>query len=77
MREWAIQHQNGNVRTSQFIALAEQVSGQDLGAFFDEWLYQPGKPAGLADGAAASDALAAIGRLATGRGQLTGLVTHH
>jgi len=33
-------------------------------------------PTGLADGVAAGDALAAIGRLATGRGQLVGLVTH-
>ena len=32
--------------------------------------------AGVADGAPTKDALAAIGRLATGRGQLTGLVTH-
>jgi hypothetical protein len=32
--------------------------------------------AGLADGAGTDDALSAIGRLATGRGQLTGLVTH-
>ena len=54
MQTWYRDHRYGNVTTAQFIALAEQISGQDLGAFFDEWLYQPGKPAGLADGAAAT-----------------------
>jgi aminopeptidase N len=54
MRTWYRDHEYGNVTTPQFITLAEQISGQDLGAFFDEWLYEPGKPAGLADGAAAS-----------------------
>jgi aminopeptidase N len=56
MRRWYGEHRYGNVSTSEFIALAEQVSGQDLGAFFDMWLYQPGKPAGLADGTAAAPA---------------------
>jgi aminopeptidase N len=54
MRRWYAEHRYGNATTAQFIALAEQVSGQDLDSFFDEWLYQPGKPAGLADGAAAA-----------------------
>ena len=54
MQTWYRDHRYGNVTTAQFIALAEQISGQDLGAFFDEWLYQPGKPAGLVDGAAAT-----------------------
>ena len=44
LRDWAAQHRYGNVTTDQFIALAEQVSGQDLGHFFDVWLYQPEKP---------------------------------
>jgi aminopeptidase N len=50
MRRWYAEHRYGNVSTPEFIALAEKVSSQDLGAFFDTWLYQPGKPAGLADG---------------------------
>ena len=54
MRRWYADHRYGNVTTAQFVALAERVSRQDLGEFFDEWLYQPGKPAGLADGAAAT-----------------------
>jgi aminopeptidase N len=44
MRGWATQHRYGNVSTPQFIALAEQVTGQDLDNFFDVWLYQPEKP---------------------------------
>jgi aminopeptidase N len=44
MRTWATQHRYGNVTTAQFIDLAEQLSGLDLGAFFDVWLYQPDKP---------------------------------
>ncbi len=34
----------GNASTSQFIALAEQVSGMDLGTFFQAWLYDKSKP---------------------------------
>ena len=44
MRAWAQDHRYGNVTTQQFIALAEQVSGMDLTAFFQAWLYQQGKP---------------------------------
>jgi aminopeptidase N len=44
MRAWATQHRYGNVSTPQFIALAEQVTGQDLDNFFDVWLYRPEKP---------------------------------
>jgi aminopeptidase N len=44
MRRWAAEHRYGNVRTQQFVALAEQVSGMQLDHFFDVWLYQPEKP---------------------------------
>lgn len=44
MRTWVTQNRYGNVTTSQFIALAEEISGMDLGHFFDVWLYQPEKP---------------------------------
>jgi aminopeptidase N len=44
MRDWATQHRHGNATTPQFIALAEQDTGMDLGHFFDVWLYQPDKP---------------------------------
>ncbi|MEV4433821.1 M1 family metallopeptidase [Streptomyces sp. NPDC049585] len=42
---WTKLHRGGNVRTSQFIGLAEAVSHQDLGDLFGTWLSQPGKPA--------------------------------
>ncbi len=35
----------GNASTADFIAVAEAVSGQDLEALFDAWLYQPELPA--------------------------------
>jgi aminopeptidase N len=44
LRDWATQYRYGNVTTPQFIALAEQDSGMELGHFFDVWLYQPDKP---------------------------------
>ena len=44
VRDWATQNRYGNVTTPQFIALAEQISGQNLANFFDVWLYQPPKP---------------------------------
>jgi aminopeptidase N len=44
LRDWATQNRYGNVTTAQFIAHAEQISGRDLTAFFDAWLYQVGKP---------------------------------
>jgi aminopeptidase N len=44
MRKWYADNRDSNVTTEQFIALAESASGQQLDAFFDVWLYQPGKP---------------------------------
>ena len=47
LKTWTAQHKYGNATTSQFVALAEQVSGQKLAAFFDAWLWQKSKPATL------------------------------
>jgi aminopeptidase N len=44
LRDWFAQHRYGNATTQQFIALAEQESGRDLGAFFDAWLLTPSRP---------------------------------
>ena len=44
LRTWVTDHEYGNATTAQFIALSEQISGQDLTSFFDTWLYQPVKP---------------------------------
>jgi aminopeptidase N len=47
LRRWVRKNAGGNVTTPQFIALAERVSGQDLGVFFDQWLFTPARPASL------------------------------
>jgi aminopeptidase N len=44
LKLWATQHRYGNATTAQFVALAERVSGQRLGSFFQVWLYTDGKP---------------------------------
>jgi len=44
MRKWYADNRDGNVTTEDFMALAESESGQQLDAFFDVWLYTPGKP---------------------------------
>lgn len=46
LRRWAAAHAYSNANISQFIELAEEVSGRDLGSFFHVWLYQRGKPRG-------------------------------
>jgi aminopeptidase N len=44
LRNWTAEHSHGNATTAQFIDLAERISGQDLTAFFNTWLYTAGKP---------------------------------
>jgi aminopeptidase N len=46
LRRWAAAHAYANADIDQFIDLAEEVSGRQLGKFFDVWLYQRGKPRG-------------------------------
>jgi aminopeptidase N len=45
MRGWASSKSGGNGTTPEFIALAEQVSGEQLDALFNSWLFTPAKPA--------------------------------
>lgn len=47
LRAWPAQHRYGNGTIAEFRALAERLSGRDLGAFFTTWLYTPAKPATL------------------------------
>jgi hypothetical protein len=56
LRRWTVLHAGGNVSTTQFIALAQQVSGKNLGGFFKTWLFTPSKPAGLPETAAKRNA---------------------
>jgi aminopeptidase N len=44
LRRWATGHRYGNADIDQFVALAEEVSGRDLGPLFQRWLYSRGKP---------------------------------
>jgi aminopeptidase N len=41
---WVERFGGGTASTQDFAALAEEVSGQDLEAFFDVWVYAPEKP---------------------------------
>jgi aminopeptidase N len=45
LRQWYARNRYGNVTTADFVALAKEITGQQLDAFFDAWLCQPGKPA--------------------------------
>ena len=49
LRTWAADHEGGNGSTEEFQALAEQVAGQDLDAFFEAWLVTGERPARTAD----------------------------
>ena len=39
LRAYADRYAYGNARTAEFIAVAEEQSGRELGGFFDAWLY--------------------------------------
>jgi len=45
MRTYYDRYKYSNTDTSDFIAVAEETSGQDLSAFFDAWLYEERMPA--------------------------------
>ncbi len=44
MRTYADRYRYKNASTADFIAAAEEISGQQLGDFFDAWLYQTALP---------------------------------
>jgi aminopeptidase N len=44
LRTYYDRYQYGNATSADFIAVAEEVSGQDLGEFFDAWLHDPIMP---------------------------------
>ncbi|MDI6098909.1 M1 family metallopeptidase [Actinoplanes sp. NEAU-A12] len=44
LRTWATEQRYGNATTAEFTALAEKISGKDLDALFQAWLYTPSKP---------------------------------
>jgi aminopeptidase N len=46
--EWLESNAFATGSTEEFMALAEQVSGEDLDALFETWLFIPEKPPGSA-----------------------------
>jgi aminopeptidase N len=49
LRTWVREHRDGNASVAQFETLAETVSGEQLGGFFDAWLRSGAPPAGTSD----------------------------
>ena len=45
LRRWVGDHRGGNGSTAAFVALAEEVSGEDLAGFFRAWLVERSRPA--------------------------------
>lgn len=39
LERWVDEHRYGNATTADFVALAEEVSGRELGEIFDDWLF--------------------------------------
>lgn len=50
LTRWVDEHRHGSASTADFIALCEEVSGQQLDDLFERWLYEPSLPS-LATGA--------------------------
>jgi len=44
IREYYSRYRNANASTAEFRKVMEEVSGQDLGWFFQQWLYRAGSP---------------------------------
>jgi aminopeptidase N len=44
IREYYRRYRDGNVSTDDFRRVMEEVSGQDLAGFFEQWLKRPGSP---------------------------------
>ena len=44
LRTWYAENKYGNVTTPDFIETAERVSGEQLDAFFDPWLFGTIRP---------------------------------
>jgi aminopeptidase N len=58
LREWVASQAGGHVTTDEFIALAEDISRQELDDLFETWLFTPEKPAVLEAAGATADSTA-------------------
>ena len=69
LHAWSENRGGGTGTTDQLLRLAERMSGQDLDAVFEAWLYTAGKPASLGSMASSKAGSAgAAGGTATARG---------
>ncbi|GAA4892497.1 M1 family metallopeptidase [Streptomyces coeruleoprunus] len=64
LKGWPAKRAHGNANVGDFVAYAESVSGRQLDALFDTWLYQPSKPAAPAAAGARTASEAPAGRIA-------------
>ncbi len=49
LQEWASRYRHATATTDDFIALAEEISGEELDDFFTDWLSTPWTPERAAD----------------------------
>ena len=68
LRRWATRNAGENVTTREFVALAERISGQELSALFDAWLFTPTKPDAPVLSTGVAERLVAPATPASGRG---------
>jgi aminopeptidase N len=62
LRAWTERFHNGNATTADFIALADEISGEELNDFFDAWLFQTAlPPLNPGDGQAGQPAATPVG----------------
>jgi aminopeptidase N len=66
LREWTGRFHNRNATTEDFVALAEEISGEPLDAFFDAWLSEPALPE-LPSGRGSGEAAATRSRREVGQ----------
>ncbi len=70
LERWTRSQRGDHVTTAEFIALAEKISGQELDALFNLWLFTPGQP--MITGAEAQRLAPSGGDAPTVRGQAPG-----
>ncbi|WP_026360420.1 M1 family metallopeptidase [Amycolatopsis nigrescens] len=66
LKTWQAQKKGGHARISEFIALAEKISGKPLHELFQTWLFQKGRPATSPNGASAEVSAGSVARSAGG-----------
>ncbi|KRD01415.1 MULTISPECIES: M1 family metallopeptidase [unclassified Streptomyces] len=64
LKGWPREHAYGNATVADLQRYAERVSGRQLGALFDAWLFRPAKPAASTTGTSAAARTAGIAKAA-------------